>query len=98
MQNVVHVDTIIFFSLMIAFVSVVIYYKCNLYICISCGFMLMPMYLFIVIVHCICNSPVYGGNKEYLLTYEPHRKILPMRKQRRRSAVQYVRVTLVCIK
>ena len=29
----------------------------------------MPMCLFIVIVHCICNSPVYGGNKEYLLTY-----------------------------
>ena len=41
----------------------------DLYICISCGFMFMPMCLFIVIVPCICHSPVYGGNKEYLLTY-----------------------------
>ena len=29
----------------------------------------MPICLFIGIVHCICNSPVCGGNKEYLLTY-----------------------------
>ena len=43
-------------------------YVCNLYMYFMCLYV-MPMCLFIVIVHCICNSPVYGRNKECLLTY-----------------------------
>ena len=72
MPNVVHVDTIICCltprtSFINASVCIVIFYYDV--ICIY----VFHVYLFIAYVfvhyHVICNSPVYGGNKEYLLTY-----------------------------